>query len=80
MDEFTVEGSTHGGQQLEVCAASGWAPARKLMFGLSLVLACLSALARAMYRVKPLEWLGGRTTHGPFSHGFNRAAQATGQA
>ena len=53
-----------------------WAPARKLVLGLWLTLACQSALAQAMYRIKPIGDLPGGC--GPMAHGFNGSDQVTG--
>ncbi len=56
------------------------ASARNLLFGLSLALACQSVFAQAMYRIKPLGYLGGCTTSAPVAHGFNGSDEVTGTA
>jgi probable HAF family extracellular repeat protein len=80
MDEFTVDHSMCRRLRSERGNARRWAVARKLVLGLSLSLACQSALAQAMYRVKPLGYLGGCTLFAPTVAGLNGADQVTGQA
>ncbi len=79
MDEFTVDYSVCRRLRKNT-AAQCWAVARKLVLGLSLALACQTALAQAMYRIKPLGFLGGCTTSTPSPSGFNTADQVTGRA
>jgi probable HAF family extracellular repeat protein len=50
------------------------------MFGLSLAIACQCALGQAMYRIKPLGYLGGCTATVAVATDFNNANQVTGQA
>jgi probable HAF family extracellular repeat protein len=73
MDEFTVECSAH--RRREHGLAGCWALARQCMLGISLILACQSAMGQAMYRIKPLGSLGdcGRAS------GFNAADEVTGE-
>ncbi len=78
MCEFTVDHSLRW--RREDRAARWWAMARKLVLGLSLAFVCQAALAQAMYRIKPLGYLGGCTSSAPVVQGFNGAGQATGWA
>jgi probable HAF family extracellular repeat protein len=80
MDEFTIDDLRRRSRRREDAAAQCWALARKLVLSLSLVLACQSVLAQAMYRIKPLGYLGGCTSSAPVVHGFNTADQVTGTA
>jgi probable HAF family extracellular repeat protein len=80
MDEFTVVHSTRRGQRGEDRTTRFWTVARKFVLGLSLALACQSALAQAMYRIKPLGYLGGCTTYTPTAAPLNKSDQVTGQA
>jgi probable HAF family extracellular repeat protein len=74
MDEFTVDHSVCRRLHKEA-AEQCWAVARKCVLGLSLALACQTALAQAMYRIKPIDSLGdcGQAT------GFNAADEVTGE-
>jgi probable HAF family extracellular repeat protein len=58
----------------------GRAVARNLLFALSLALACQCALAQAMYRIKPLGYLGGCTSSPPTAYGMNASGEVTGVA
>ena len=78
MDEFLAEGCHR-----RSCAASAtvrWTVMRKVLLSLSLSLACQCSFAQAMYRMKPLGYLGGCTTSAPFAYGLNGSDQVTGQA
>src|ERR1700704_2631844 len=58
-----------------------WHVARDCMVGLTLALVCQSALAQAMYRIKPIGGLpGGCTCEEPVATGFNGVGQVTGIA
>ena len=52
----------------------------KVALGFALALVCQSALAQALYRIKPLGVLGGCTASAPLANGFNQADQVTGKA
>jgi probable HAF family extracellular repeat protein len=80
MNEFTLDGAMRYGPRREDGTARFWALARKCVLGLALALACQSALAQAMYRIKPLGFLGGCTTYAPTAGGLNKADQVTGDA
>jgi hypothetical protein len=80
MDNFTFGGWERRGCRREAGAARCWSVARKCVLGLSLALACQTALAQAMYRIKPLGYLDGCTSAGPIAYGLNGADQVTGQA
>jgi len=67
-------------QRREHATTRHWAVAGKVVLGLALALACQSALAQAMYRIKPLGRLGGCNASAPVAFGFNAADQVTGQA
>lgn len=56
--------------------ARGW---RQWVLGLSLAVACQCALAQAMYRIKPLGYLGGCVGY-PQATGLNDAAEVTGNS
>lgn len=53
---------------------------RKLVLGLSLAIACQSALAQTMYRIKPIGNLDGCTSRAPFIEALNGKDQVTGYA
>jgi probable HAF family extracellular repeat protein len=80
MDEFTVEDPKRISQRREDAAAQCWAVARKCVLGLSLALACQTALAQAMYRIKPLGDLGGCGSTRPSVVSLSEAGQVAGTA
>jgi probable HAF family extracellular repeat protein len=80
MDEFSGDGPMSCRQQRGDATARRWALARSWGVGLALALACQSALAQAMYRIKPLGYLSGCTTYAPTAYGFNGADEVTGGA
>jgi probable HAF family extracellular repeat protein len=79
VDEFTLGCAIRRGQWRQDGAARSWALARKLVFGLTLAIACQSALAQAMYRIKPLGFRQDNCS-GAGAVGFNRADQVAGNA
>jgi probable HAF family extracellular repeat protein len=82
MNAFTVDNSMRRSRR-EDGAARGWAVERKFLLGLSLAIACQCALAQAMYRIKPLGFLGGCLTYMPYvenARDFNNADEVSGQA
>lgn len=50
------------------------------VLGLSAAFGCQTALAQALYRIKPLGYLGGCTTSAPSAFGFNATDQVIGGA
>jgi probable HAF family extracellular repeat protein len=80
MDEVTADHPIRRNRPCEIGAARCWAVARKLVLGLSLTLACQSALAQALYLIQPLGYLGGCISSAPIAAGLNNANQVTGQA
>ena len=61
-------------------AARRWAVARNVLLGFSLAIACQSALAQVMYRIKPLGYLGGCTSSVPTVVGLNGKDEVAGTA
>jgi len=57
-----------------------WALTRQCLLTLTLAMACQSALAQAMYRIKPLGYLGGCTSTTPTAAGLNEADEVAGTA
>ena len=51
-----------------------------LFVGIVLIIACPLASAQAMYRIKPLGYLGGCTSPPPYAVGFNGAGEVAGSA
>ncbi len=80
MDEFSVDGPMSRHRAHGDVAARCWALARVWAVGLTLAIVCQSALAQAMYRIRPLGYLGGCTTYAATVAGLNKADQVTGQA
>jgi probable HAF family extracellular repeat protein len=80
LDKVTIDGLIRGETRRPQGAARCRGAARQWVLGLSLVVACQSALPQAMYRIKPLGLLGGCTSSVPLVAGFNAADQVTGTA
>ena len=80
MHEITVDGSRRYSPRGDHCAARPWELARKCVLSLSLAVACQSALAQAMYRIKPLGYLGGCTSTAPRVAGLNQVDEVAGTA
>ena len=85
MDESTAANPTHHGWRRRDGAVRHWAVVHTVWFGLSLAIACQSALAQAMYRIRPLTFPGGCPTFSssglsPEAYGLNNAGQVTGGA
>jgi probable HAF family extracellular repeat protein len=80
MDEFTVDHSMRGRLRRREGSVRLRAVACNFVLGLSLAMACQSALAQALYRIKPLGDLGTCPSIPPVAYGFNAAGQVTGQA
>jgi probable HAF family extracellular repeat protein len=80
MDECNVARSMRRRRRRVFGAAQCWAMARQCMLGLSLALACQSALAQSMYRITPLGLLSNCTSPVPEALAFNGAGQVTGTA
>jgi probable HAF family extracellular repeat protein len=80
MNELTVDDSMCRSRR-EDGPARFWAVARKLALGVSLALACQSALAQVMYRIRPLGTIPGGCTYTsefPRAAGLNDAGQVAG--
>jgi probable HAF family extracellular repeat protein len=80
MDKFTVARSIGRSWRRKDSTTRRWTQASKVVLGLSLTIACQSALAQATYRIKPLSLLGGCTSSAPVARGLNAAGQVTGTA
>jgi probable HAF family extracellular repeat protein len=80
MDEFSVDVPMSRRRHHGDAAARRWALARTWALGLALAIACQSALAQAMYRIKPLGYLGGCISSVPTVVGLNGADEVTGYA
>jgi len=57
-----------------------WGVARQCMLGITLTIACQSALAQVMYRITPLGFLHGCSSPAPVAEAINAADQVTGWA
>ncbi len=72
------------GAELTARGKRGWAPGwrgvLRCMAGLSLALVCQSAFSQAMYRIKPLGYLGGCTSSVPTVAGLNGKDEVAGTA
>jgi len=79
MNKSAADHSTHSPPRAKV-AGRYWALTRQCLLTVALAMACQSALAQAMYRIKPLGYLGGCTTYAPSASGLNAADHVTGQA
>ena len=80
MDTFTSDRSMFCTARRERRAARFWALGRQGLLGFSLAMACQSALAQAMYRIKPLGFLGGCTSSVPTVAGLNGKDEVAGTA
>ena len=78
MDEFSVDGPMNRRQRHGDAAARCWALARTCAMGVTLAIVCQTAMAQAMYRIKPLGLLGGCTSPGPIAYAIAAADQVTG--
>ncbi len=80
MRTLTFDRSNRRDRRRHLCAEKHRAVARKVVLGLSLAIVCQSVFAQAMYRIKPLGYLGGCTSSVPAVAGFNATDQVTGTA
>jgi probable HAF family extracellular repeat protein len=80
MDEFLSDDLRRFGRRREEGSARRWAVARKVVLTLSLALTCQTVFAQAMYRIKPLGYLGGCSTSEPTVSGLNDADEVAGYA